>query len=227
MLTSTDNSNKLILHFESPKDMQFVRGFYQIQKKTGFLKKREIGTEPEFFFTHTKGSAISEHENARKNNLKISTLVDMDHDVKNNQFRGLAGVRSTRYACTLLTMQFLKNETELDEEYLVDILKRIGKNLNDDQCMKIKDRAIKTTWERLNRGNRFARENLEDKNVYTPLNDHSLSESIVVELFGKDNLLKTEINEIEDQMRRYALKDNNNRLAGLLNQMLVDVGAIS
>ena len=225
-LKGEDLSNKSFLHFESPNDMAFMGKFYELLRSKRILKHTKKNVLPEFVFTHGKKHAINAHKNAKKENINISTLVDMDWDVKNKLIKQSVGIHSTRYACTLLTMQFLNGNKELDLKYLNKVLKGMEVNLKDSQCSKIRETSIQRTWKRLEGANKYAKDNFKKQKVNQPLNDHSLAESIYFEIYDcedENNLDKNIIQKYEKELIKTAMNDVNGKIEALLQKMLDDV----
>jgi hypothetical protein len=219
-------SEKVFLHFESPNDMAFMSEFYELLRSKRRLEHTKENILPEFVFTHSKIHAINAHKKAKSENINVSTLVDMDWDVKDKQIKQYVGIHSTRYACTLLTIQFLMGDKELDLKYLNKVLKSIEVNLKDSQCSKIRETSIQRTWKRIERARGYAGENFKKQKVNQPLNDHSLAESIYFEIYDcedENNLDKNIIKKYEKELKKTAMNDVNGKIEALLLKMLNDV----
>ena len=210
------------LHFESPIDMEFMRGFFKILHCTGQIEDMALETLPEFVFTHTKHKAIQEHRDAIQNKMTISTLVDMDADHKNKKIRDIDSIHSTRYACTLLTIQFMEGGKGINIDYLSKVIRMVSE-FKPSQCDDIRERAIERTWERLLRSNKYAKDNFEDKKLHTPLNDHSLAEAIAIEQYGVEEPSERDVRKVEKILQQTAIKDQNGMLQKLMRKMLQDL----
>jgi hypothetical protein len=216
-LTQKDISNIKFLHFESYYDMEFVEEFLRYWKDDEHFSRYDL-RDYKFVFTWRKKEAIAVHKSAIEDGCIVTTLVDMDHDLRNKEFKNIDGVFSTRYALTLTTMQFLKSSKKLDEEILHHVVKEIS-NLDEKRCLKIIERALENTLERLNRSSRYAVDNFEKMNIKKPLNDHDLVNSILAELgIPADDIIRSR--GIEKQIKSHAKADSNGKLRGLLQRMI-------
>lgn len=202
--------------------MELMRGFFKILYLTGQLKDMNFEVLPEFVFTHSKYDAIQEHRDAIQNKMTISTLVDMDADHKNKKIRDIDSIHSTRYACTLLTVQFMEGGKGINIDYLNKVIRMVSE-FKPSQCDDIRQRAIERTWERLLKSNKYAKDNFKDKKLHTPLNDHSLAEAIAIEQYGVREPSKRDVREVEKILKKTAIKDQNGMLQELMRTMLQDV----
>ena len=202
--------------------MKLMRGFFKILHGTGQLKDMNFEILPEFVFTHTKFDAIKEHQDSIQNMMTISTLVDMDADHKNKKIRDIDSIHSTRYACTLLTVQFMEGARGISIDYLNKVILMVSE-FKPSQCENIRQRAIDRTWERLLRSNKYAKDNFEQKKLHTPLNDHSLAESIAIEQYGCQEPNIRDVRKVEKILKQTALQDRNGMLQKLMRTMLQDV----
>ena len=217
--------DKPFLHFESPTDMDFMKKFYKIWSKNEGWSDYEQTIN--FVFTHTKSDAIKEHEGAIKKGLLVSTLVDMDHDLNDKDFRGVKNVHSTKYACTLFTLQFIKNEKKLDSQKLQSFIEEIS-GLEHKQCEDIIQGALHGTSTRLNRWAHYIMENFNKKKVQYPLNDHELVNAILRASGINENThdWKLQVRETDEKLRAHALQDSNGLVRTLLNKMIADLSPI-
>ena len=216
-LTQKDISNVKFLHFESYYDMEFVEDFLRFWKNDEHFSRFDL-RDYKFVFTWRKKEAIAVHKSALEDGCIVTTLVDMDHDLRNKEFKNIDGVFSTRYALTLTTMQFLKNSKTLDKEILHHVVTEIS-NLDEKRCLKIIERALENTLERLKRSNRYAIENFKNRKIEKPLNDHDLVNSILTELgIPADDINRSR--DIERQIKSHAKVDSNGKLRGLLQKMM-------
>jgi len=203
--------------------MALMRGFFKILYHTGQIKDMNFEILPEFVFTHTKRETIQEHRNAIQNNMKISTLVDMDDDHKNKKIRNIDSIHSTRYACTLLTVQFMEGMKGINTDFLDKVIGMVSE-FKPSQRDDIRERAINRTWERLIRSNKYAKDNFQNKKLHTPLNDHSLAEAIAIEQYGCPEPSRRDVENIEKILKKTAMQDRNGMLQQLMRTMLHDLG---
>lgn len=199
-----------------------MRGFFKILYNTDQLKDMNFEILPEFVFTHSKNDAIDEHRDAIQNKMTISTLVDMDADHKNKKIRDIDSIHSTRYACTLLTVQFMEGGKGINIDYLNKVIRMVSE-FKPSQCDDIRQRAIERTWERLLRSNKYAKDNFENKKLHTPLNDHSLAAAIAIEQYGVQEPSERDVREVEKILMKTAIKDQNGMLQKLMRTMLQDL----
>jgi len=223
ILTSEDLSKIPFMHFESPTDRKF---FQKISSQ--ILTNNSKLSHCDFVYTHTKRYAIKEHRDALKNGLNVCTLVDMDHDVGGEMIGNTKKIHTTKYACTLYTMQFIKNEKELDKKHLKKIIKKICSEKNDAKINSIIDNALTITEQSLVGGDKKAREILKQYELEEPLNDHALCEAIVEnEWKGTDRqeaMKKTGLQKMfERYLQKQALNDRNGLIKHLLKRMLNDL----
>lgn len=202
--------------------MELMRGFFKILYRTGQLKDINFEILPEFVFTHSKYDAIQEHREAIQNKMTISTLVDMDADHKDKKIRDIDSIHSTRYACTLLTVQFMEGMKGMNTDLLNEVIGKVSE-FKPIQRDDIRQRAIDRTWERLLRSNKYAKDNFEDKKLHTPLNDHSLAEAIAIEQYGVEEPSQRDVRKVEKILQRTAIQDRNGMLQKLMRRMLQDI----
>lgn len=223
-LTGTDFSSVKFLHFESFWDMEFIRRFLQLWSKAGYYETKEIRNF-DFVFTWGKSDAIKQHKQAIDENLKIVTLVDMDHDNRNSDFKTINGVFSTRFACTLTTIQFLKNNKNLDKNMLLHVVKEITK-FDEQKCNIVINRALELTQERLKRWTRWnVSEEFRNSKIIDPLNDHDLVQSIENELVSSGIGFKKR--SVEDKIKLHANNDQNKKLRLLLSKMMNHLSTVN
>ena len=234
------SSSTPFLHFEAKSDMHFCKKFIKFWRKANefedFNPKRH-----HFVFTKTKSDAIVLHQKARQEGINVSTLVDMDHDVENRDLMEIEQIHSTKPACTLITIQFLQGETDVNESYLIEVIREFG-DFNEQACKRIKKRTHQMTSERFEKAV-FMQKNGSNKDVWEklawikkknpyPINDHALARSIAVEQ-GHEKYQKSDtphdqiIWDIEDKIKLKALNDPNNKLRQLLSKMLREHGEIN
>lgn len=219
---SEDISGIPFLHFESVNDMKLMREFFQTVYPRDQISDKNFKNLPEFVFTPTKSDTIREHRDALQNKMKISTLVDMDSDHANKEIKEMDSIHSTRYACTLLTIQFMEGLKGIDIDFLNEVIGMVSE-FKPSQLDDIRERAINRTWERLIKGNKYAKDNFEKKKLHSPLNDHSLAEAIAIEQQGTPEPEQKHIKEVEKVLKRTAIKDQNDRLQELMRTMLQDL----
>jgi hypothetical protein len=213
------------LHFESVVDMKFVRKHMKNHEGSGFLETENFQMT-EFVFTHKKNDTITEHRKALKSGLTVSTLVDMDWDASNSHWAfELKHIHSTRYACTLFTMQFLKESKILDLEILIRVVKDISNIKDMNKIQKIIDNAIENTSKRLQRAHVRAMEIMDQEGISSPLNDHELAMAITRGMGFQDDSkdFKSKSKRVEKKLQDKALEDSNGYLIILLKKMLDDV----
>jgi len=227
ILTSEDLSKIPFMHFESPTDRKF---FQKISSQ--ILTNNSKLSHCDFVYTHTKRYAIKEHRDALKNGLNVCTLVDMDHDVGGEMIGNTKKIHTTKYACTLYTMQFIKNEKELDKKHLKKIIKKICSEKNDAKINSIIDNALTITEQSLVGGDKKAKEILKQHELENPLNDHALCDAIFENEWRGDKWQEelTErglLRRFEHKLRMQAMKDQNGLIKQLLNRMLNDLFPIT
>lgn len=228
------------LHFEAKSDMYFCRDFIHFWRKTNEFEDFDP-MRHRFVFTKSKSQAIVQHQKARQEGINVSTLVDMDHDVENIALMGSEQIHSTKPACTLITIQFLKGETSVNERYLIEVIRECG-GFDEQACKRIKKRTHKMTSERFekavfmqkNGSPKDVRRRLAEikKKIPYPINDHALARSVAVEQ-GHEKYQKSDtpndqiIWDIEHKIKLKALNDPNNKLRQLLSKMLREHGEIN
>ena len=154
--------------------------------------------------------------------MTISTLVDMDADHKNKKIRDIDSIHSTRYACTLLTVQFMEGMKGMNTDFLNEVIGNVSE-FKPSQRDDIRQRAIDRTWERLLRSNKYAKDNFENRKLHTPLNDHSLAEAIAIEQYGVEEPSQRDVRRVEKILQRTAIQDRNGMLQKLMRTMLQDL----
>jgi hypothetical protein len=222
-LTGKDISRFKFLHFESFWDMEFIQSFLKLWSRAGYYGPKEM-QNLDFVFTWRKRDAIMQHKSAIEENVKIVTLVDMDHDLKDKDFRNINGIYSTMYACTLTTIQFLKDRKKLDKNILLHVVKEIT-NFDEEKCTIVINRALELTQERLERGSRYALEKFKKAKILDPLNDHDLEKAIEKELdLSKISYTK---GSVQNKIKLHAKNDQNENLRMLLSKMMNDFSTVS
>lgn len=233
-------SNTAFLHFEAKSDMFFCEKFIRFWKKENEFE--EFHPEKHrFVFTKTKSQAIAQHQKARQEGINVRTLVDMDHDVENRDFMGIEQILSTKPACTLITIQFLQGEADVNESYLMEVIRECG-DFDKQACKRIRKRTHEMTSERFQRA-LFGQKNGSNKDVWEklarikkkipyPINDHALARSIAVEQgHEKYQNLDTQDDEtiwdIEEKITMKARNDPNCKLRQLLSKMLREHGEMN
>mgnify|MGYP003327832523 CR=1 FL=1 len=215
--------DKPFLHFESPTDMDFMKKFYKIWSKNEGWSDYEQTIN--FVFTHKKLDAIKEHKKSIKK-LTVSTLVDLDHDfIEDKWYYNLKRLHSTKYACTLFTMQFLDGNRGIDKEIIIRVIQEISGVLEVEYIVK---EAVDGTLKRLNKMNKKIIEDLNSVKVNSPLNDHELAEAITrASGVSEDSeSFNWEVRKIEEKLRAHALQDSNGLVRTLLNRMLEDLSPV-
>lgn len=222
-LTGKDISRFKFLHFESFWDMEFIQSFLKLWSRAGYYGPKEM-QNLDFVFTWRKSEAIMQHKLAIEENVKIVTLVDMDHDLRNKDFRNINGIYSTRYACTLTTIQFLEGSKKLNRNILLHVVKEIT-NFDEQKCHVIINKALELTQERLGRGSRYALENFKEAKIIDPLNDHDLEKAIENEF--DLSKISYEKGSVQDKIKLHAKNDQNEKLRLLLSKMMNGFSTLS
>ena len=205
------------LHFESLIDMMFIRSF--IGKLSNHGSKIQSDNQIEYVFTPKKLDAIKEHRDALKRGLNISSLVDMDSDVNGKMIGKTKRIHTSKYACTIITIQFLKGEMNLDHEYLSETIKQISGLSNEKRINRIISNAIKNTYERLCKGNSNTKALFSEHGLQNPLNDHELASAIRTEMKRQESFDK----RIEKKLRKFASKDENGLLGNIVKTMISEL----
>ena len=233
-------SNTHFLHFEARSDMIFCEKFVHDWKKKNEFQQFSP-KKHRFVFTKSKSQAIVQHQKARLEGINVHTLVDMDHDVENRDLMETEQIHSTKPACTLITIQFLKGEAGVNESYLMEVIRECG-DFDEQACKRIRERTHKMTQERFQRA-LFMQKNGSNKDVWKklnlikekipyPINDHALARSIAVEQ-GHEKYQKSDtphdkiIWDIEHKIELKARNDPNNKLRQLLNKMMREHGEVN
>ncbi len=229
MLNGKPLNGQLFLHFEARNDSLFMKSFLRVWSKSGAFDKNLV-RQINFVYTPKKSDAISEHKDALGMGLNISTLVDMDHDIKGKSLKGLEKIHSTKYACTLFTMQFIDDNKNMDQNILMDVIQGITK-FDDNKCKNIVQRALENTSIRLNKWRPYIMDDFAKKNIIQPLNDHEVAFAILAEQgvkptlqpYSKDTQFMHQMYGIEEKIRAYALIDKNGMVRRLVKNMLSDL----
>ena len=183
-------------------------------------------------YTEKKSEAITLHKQALDVNMNISTLVDMDYDIKNGASRVAKGsperilrIHTTTPSCTLLTHIFVK-EKVFDQDIFNKSMRIFPSlsQLTDAEFLALKESATSKTWNRFEKAIGEARvKSLENdfrkRKFPTPINDHSLVETLMEKIYGYENLelnfkkskllsdkQKNEKAFIEEEMKNFFLK---------------------
>ena len=206
-----------MLHFESHNDARVMQNI--ISKNQKQFRHNKI----RYMFTQSKGEAIKNHQDALERDHNITTLVDMDHDLKHREHRIEKGkpaiiprLHSTKPACTLLTVPYNINGKFSFAEFC-RMTKRIPELSKADEeiIIQINENAINKTWERLSKARPHAREMFEKKGITSPLNDHSVVEAIF------EHCKSTSKDKIEQNLEKFAKLDNKT-MFHLINKLLSD-----
>ena len=222
-------NRQLFLHFEARNDSLFMKSFLRNWSQNGTFE-RSFVKAINFVFTPKKSDAISEHKDALGMGLNVSTLVDMDHDVKNKALKGLEKIHSTRYACTLFTMQFIHENKNMDEKILLSVIQAIT-GFDDNRCKIIIQQALENTSIRLNKWRPYIMEEFAKKKITRPLNDHEVAYAILAEQgveptmlpYSQDKQFMRQMYDVEEKIRAHALIDQNGMVRSLLKKMLMDL----
>lgn len=222
-------NGQLFLHFEARNDSLFMKSFLRVWSRNGAFDENLV-KQIKFVYTPKKSNAISEHKDALEMGLNISTLVDMDHDIKEKSLKGLEKIHSTKYACTLFTMQFIDDKKNMDQEILLNVIQGITK-LDDNKCNRIVKQALENTSIRLNKWRPYIMDDFAKRNITQPLNDHEVAFAILAEQgvkptlqpYSKDTQFMQQMYGIEEKIRAYALIDQNGLVRRLLKNMLTDL----
>ncbi len=209
-----------ILHFESHNDARVMQNIIsKNQKQFGHNKIR-------YMFTQGKAKAIKHHQDALESDHNITTLVDMDYDLKLREHQIEKGkpaiiprLHSTKPACTLLTVPYNINGKFSFAEFC-RMTKRIPELSKADEeiIIQINENAINKTWERILKARPYARKMFEKKGITSPLNDHSVVEAIF------EHCKSTSKDKIEQNLEKFAKLDNET-MSNLIVKLLSDFNA--
>lgn len=206
-----------ILHFESHNDARVMQNIISKNQKQ-FPHNKIV-----YMYTQKKKAAIKNHRLALETNHNITTLVDMDHDLKLREHLVQKGktamiprLHSTKPACTLLTVPYNINGKFNFEEFC-RMTKRIPELSKADEeiIIQINENAIKKTWERIVNARPYAREMFEKNGITSPLNDHSVVEAIL------EQCNTTSKDKIEQNLEEFAKLDNE-AMSNLIDKLLSD-----
>lgn len=230
------SSSTPFLHFESKGDMLFCKKFLQFWKKMGEFT--EVPSEKlQFVFTRKKTEAIISHCAALKEDVNVSSLVDMDYDIDEHALSNVDHIHSTKPACTLATLQFIQSDNELNKTHLINVIQDNGP-FEDEACKRVISRTYEGTYHRLEKGiwssqkefteKPYKRIKRMKKALPYPINDHELARSIAVEQ-GHSQYENPEVKDdeiiydIEDRVKTQALNDPGYKLRNLLIVMFEDI----
>lgn len=224
------------MHFESVGDMLFCRDFINLWKKTGGFSEAPSNRH-QLVFSRGKRKAIKSHCEALNEEINVSTLVDMDHDIDEIALSKIENIHSTKPACTLATLQFVQSDDELNKSHLINVIKDNGP-FDNEACERIISRTFEGTYRRLEKGiwssgkefmeKPFKRINRMKRALPNPINDHEFARSIAIEQ-GHSQYENPEekedeiIYDIEDRVKKQALNDPGSKLRNLLMIMFEDV----
>lgn len=212
------------IHFESTSDAHWSQKFLKLWRnhpiwfeKINLSKNKFNSVRP--VYTKQKTKAIAAHNSAISDGLNVSTLVDMDHDVKDADIREAGDAMfSTFPACTLPTLQFLDDDGyRLNEEELLRVVKDIGQ-LDAATAQDAINHALKATKERLYRANNYCIKRFTKLGITNPLNDHELAAAIL-SASGKPTGDQERF-KVEEMIRANSLQDRNLRAKELFGEML-------
>ncbi len=225
------------LHFESKGDMFYCEKFIRFWKRMDEFSEVPL-RKIQFVFTRTKSEAIMSHQEALAEGAKVSTLVDMDHDIDEIAFSNIEHIHSTKPACTLATLQFIQSDDELNKNHLINVINDNGP-FDDEACERIISRTFEGTYRRLKKGiytNKkempmnilHKRRKKMERVLPNPINDHEFARSIAIEQ-GHSQYENPEVKEdeiiydIEDRVKKQALNDPGRKLRVLLMAMFQDI----
>lgn len=220
-----------ILHFEAYSDMQLVENFVE-ENQTKLTAFGNLSNSLLYNFTEKKSEAIEFHKHALEINMNISTLVDMDHDIKNKAARVAKGsperiprIHTTSPASTLLTYIYVDKRDSGKDTFNESIRKFPSLSLlSDTEILALKESSITKTWARFEKaiGSKmleYLRKDFQKKKLPSPINDHSLVETLMEKIYGYDNVelnynkvksfsdkQKREKNGIEQKLKHFFLK---------------------
>ena len=213
-----------ILHFEAYSDMQLVENFVE-ENQSRLTAFGNLSNSLLYNFTVKKTDAIKLHKQALDINMNITTLVDMDYDINQENLIKVQGldeiitrVHSTFPSCALETYVFY-DDAKLDDQRLINFLRSFEqlKEASEEELSSIKDIAIEKTWKRLmsgyymnhnnNRSDKkpvYLKKVFKEKKIRYPLNDHSLVETLMEKIYGYDNveLNYNKVKSLSDKQKR-------------------------
>jgi hypothetical protein len=211
-----------ILHFESFNDAILMENIISKNRKQ-FHHNKIV-----YMYTQKKKAAIKNHRLALETDHNITTLVDMDHDLRLREHLIEKGkpakiprLHSTKPACTLLTVPYnINGKFNFDE--FCKMTKRIPElsKAEEEIIIQVNENAIKKTWERIAKGNIHARKMFEKKGITSPLNDHSVVEAIL------EQCNTTSKDKIKHNLEEFARLDNET-MSDLILKLLSDFNAKS
>ena len=206
-----------ILHFESFNDARLMKNIISKNRKQ-FHHNKIV-----YMYTQKKKAAIKNHRLALETAHNITTLVDMDHDLRLREHLIEKGkpakiprLHSTKPACTLLTVPYnINGKFNFDE--FCKMTKRIPElsKAEEEIIIQVNENAIKKTWERIAKGNIYARKMFEKKGITSPLNDHSVVEAIL------EQCNTTSKDKIKQNLEEFAKLDNE-AMSNLIDKLLSD-----
>jgi hypothetical protein len=211
-----------ILHFESFNDARLMKNIISKNRKQFHHNKIR------YMYTQTKAKAIKNHQDALERDHNITTLVDMDYDLRLREHliekgkpEKIPRLHSTKPACTLLTVPYnINGKFKFDE--FCRMTKRIPELSKADEeiIIQINENAIKKTWERILKARPYARKMFEKKGITSPLNDHSVVEAIL------EQCNTTSKDKIKQNLEEFARLDNET-MSDLILKLLSDFNAKS
>ena len=225
------------LHFESKGDMFYCEKFIRFWKRMDEFSEVPL-RKVQFVFTRTKSEAIISHQEALAEGVKVSTLVDMDHDIDEIAFSNIEHIHSTKPACTLATLQFIQSDDELNKNHLINVINDNGP-FDDEACERIISRTFEGTYRRLKKGIYTNKKEMPmnilqktrkkmERVLPHPINDQEFARSIAIEQ-GHSQYENPEVKEdeiiydIEDRVKNQALNDPGRKLRVLLMAMFQDI----
>lgn len=220
-----------ILHFEAYPDMQLIENFVE-ENQSRLTAFGNLSNSLLYNFTVKKTDAIKLHKQALDINMNITTLVDMDHDVKNKASRVAKGspdriprIHTTSPASTLLTYIYVDKKDSEKDIFNESIRKFPSLSLlSNTEMLALKESAITKTWARFEKAIgpkmlEYLRKDFQKKKLSSPINDHSLVETLMEKIYGHEivelnfkkvkqlsDKQKKEKEEIEQKLRCFFLK---------------------
>ena len=220
-----------ILHFEAYPAMQLIENFVE-ENQTILTAFGNLSNSLLYNFTKKKSEAIEFHKHALEINMNISTLVDMDHDIKNRASRVAKGsperiprIHTTSPASTLLTSIYV-DKRDSEKDIFNESMRKFPSLalLSDTEILALKESAITKTWARFEKaiGPKMLeslRKDFQKKKLSSPINDHSLVETLMEKIYGHEivelnfkkvkqlsDKQKKEMEGIEQKLRYFFLK---------------------
>jgi hypothetical protein len=204
--------NAPIIHFESINDMKIIQKMINKNNLSG--KFESTINELIYNYTPKKSEAIKQHKAALDCNMNISTLVDMDHDLKNKDSRIKKGspdriprIHTTKPSCTLRTYIYVENN-KFDLDTFKESMRCISElaEISDREFIALKNIASEKTWERFRKAKGKFVSVVEKKfakgGIPAPLNDHSLVETIMEKIYGYEMV---DLNKLTDEQKKQRL----------------------